>query len=119
MFSLPTLKNALDTQRVTVQKALNQLPRSLADDPQRELLELFGDFLSKIDNSVSGTLDLELFQWLKGHFGLLKDNLKKTKPQFDVERRVVAATGNNASDDPHNWKTIGENAGKYYLCCFE
>jgi len=105
MFSLPTLKNALDTQRRTVEERLRKLPRSFADDPQGKLLELFGEFLSKIDNSVSGTLDLELFQWLKGHFGVLKDRLKKTKPEFDVKRRTNG-------DDPNNCKQLDEKTGK-------
>ena len=35
MFSLPTLRSALDMQRRMVQKQLDQLPHSLADDPQR------------------------------------------------------------------------------------
>ena len=103
MFSLPTLKNSLDTLRGTIQNRQDELPPSFAHDPQTKLLELCGEFLSKIHNSVSGEQELGLFQWLKDHFRKLKEELQSTRPKFDFP-----ATNRNDANDT--------NGTKLYFC---
>ena len=112
MFSIPNLKNSLDIRRRIIQNKFDQAPRSFADNPEK-LLDLFGEFLSKINNLLSGTLDLELFQWLKEQFCNLKQQLQSTRLKFDVKSGCT--TVKNEKDGNANGDKSAETTGKLFL----
>lgn len=99
---LPGLKKDLSDKMREVYQDLNGLPKSLADDPQANLLSLCSAFTQEVDSYTNGKPKEKPDQrtFLRDalpHYRTLKDLVSDTRPQFSV-----------APADPGNDPASGE-----------
>jgi hypothetical protein len=89
--SLPNLRANLSSKNRDLRTQLEKLPRSLAENPQAELLNLCARFIKGINQYARGlaeypeTAGSSFLQESKQHYRALKEAILRTKPRFQVE----------------------------------
>lgn len=91
ILSLPNLRANLSSKNRDLRTQLQSLPRSLAENPQAELLNLCTRFIKGVNQYARGLAvypdkaGSSFLQESKPHYRELKEAILRTKPRFLVE----------------------------------
>lgn len=89
-FRLPTLKARVSEAKQTIQHDLQDLPKSLEDNPQAELWSLCVKFIKSVDDFARGNLHTQdakiksFLQLCRPFYVLLQEDIIRTQPKFQV-----------------------------------